>query len=638
LIMRRLLISTVTTAVMLLEGCGTVNTSIREEISQNEENKKRVFESPLQIVPASRVSEVRGTLMPVTPVTSVNRGDWLKKYRVQLEIKNPTPMTAVVAKLAEQGINITSDLPLDNYTYVGKINPTDGESALKLVLGAVGLDYQVDDVRKMVVIKPMSSRTWILNIGNRKSTYSSDGQIHTSSVTGLGNNMNQVGGSSPGAAVTPMTGGAGGVAAGTQTGAGGMGAVGVGSQPAGGTATGQNVVSANASGTGVASTDDFWSSLANELNNRLSVMIPRSMITSRQAGNLMPPLPTSGLSQLPPPIPPSQLPPLPGANGMSADASEIYVRRQIGTYSINPETGAITVQAPHWILNDLDTYIKRVQEMYNTDISFIGELVTVTSNRTDSEGIDISAFARWASERYNAVISNNALGGITVSFPSDLGAPLVQANAQPVAGPILGLSYARVNNALDIFNAYLSEIGKLSIIQRPLITTTSGIPGVFSKRFVDYYNTVSQQAVAGGIGSAATATQNVLVPVELGTELRINPRIDVTTGLIRAQITLNQVIRSGSKTIPQTITYGNNATTINTTIPLLTKQTISGEVLVRDGDLIVVGGQTEDNLSNDENGLPGRDGPIGGLLGIKKASRGTQTYYFALRVAVNKRQ
>jgi len=625
-----------TTAVIALFGCSTVNTSIREEISQNEKIRKQALESPIQIAPPARVNEVRGELMPVTPMSAVKRGEWLQKYRVQLEIKNPTPLTAVVAKLAEQGINVTSDLPLDSYTYVGKVNTTDGESALRLILGAVGLDYQVDDTRRIVVIKPMSSRTWILNIGNRKSSYSSDGQIQSSSssassVAGVNNNANPLGGgASFGSSATGLSSG---FAAGAPvaTGSGGT------SQSAGGSTVGQNVASPTANGTGVSSTDDFWASLAGELNNRLSIMVPRVMMASRQ---VMPPPAMPGLPGLPP-VPPSLAQPLPPPSPVVAetgqDSADIYVRRQIGTYSLNPETGAITVQAPHWVLNDLDSYIKRVQEMYNTDISFIGELVLVTSNRTDSEGFDVSAFARWASQKYGVVVSNNALGGVTVTLPSEGGAPVVRAGAKPVAGPILGFSYDWFNT-LDIFNAYLSEIGKVSVIQRPTITTTSGIPGVFSKKFVDYYNVVSQQAAAGGTGSAATATQNILVPVEFGTELRINPRVDVTTGLIRAQITLNQVIKSGSKNIPQTITFGNNATTINSTVPLLTKQTISGEVLLRDGDLIVVGGQIEDSLSNDESGLPGQDGPIGGLFGTKKASRGTQTYYFALRVSVSKRQ
>lgn len=614
---------------MLLAGCGTVNTQVRGEIDQIQRDQKSVLNSPVKIAQESRVSVVRGTYMPVTAVKSARTGEWLKRQQVQLEIRNPTPISAVVSKFADQGINITSELPLDSYTYTGKVNPTDGETALKAVLGSVGLDYQVDDARRLVVIKPMASRSWYISIGNRKSSYATDGQSQSGtnpSSSGMNGNGNGGNASAGSPSASPSMGGNSANSGGDQAGG----------------APGQTSPS-TANGTGVAASDDFWSSLAHELSNRLSVMIPRNMAMAGQGigGMNSPQMPMFNAPPQPnQPIVPSITPNL-GMNRPSAagqNNGDLYLKRQIGTFSMNPETGAITVQAPHWVLAELDTYMGRVQEMYNTDISFMGEVVLVTSNRNDSEGFDIAAFTKWAGGRYGAVISNNALGGVTMSLPPGGGMPAIQAATQAVAGPLLGLTYRGANNALDIFNAYLSEIGKVSVIQRPLVTTTSGVPGVFSKKYDDYYNTVSQQAAAGGTGSAATATQNVLVKVELGTELRINPRIDISTGLIRAQLTLNQAIKSGVKNVPQTITFGNNATTVNSSIPLITKQNISGEILLRDGDLIVVGGQTEDNSSVDENGLPGQDGPLGGMLGVKKANRGAQTYYFALRVAVNKRQ
>lgn len=606
-----------------LSACGTVNTQVREEIDQTQQTqRKQSAQEPFQIASPSRVVEVRGAYIPVSAVT-VQKGAWLKEHSIQLEIRNPVPMTAVVSKLAEQGINIVSDLPLDSYTYVGKINRTDAEAALRAVLGAVGLDYEVDDVRKLVVVRPMASRSWFLNIGNRKSAFSSDASAQNS---GSGSAS-----ATPSSSSTAQTVGA------TGAGDSALGTAGA-AQSSSSTSAAQSSSGSTINGTGVTAADDFWTSLSAELANRLSIMVPRAMAgySSGALSVAMPPL--DGV----PPMPylqPAAAPSMGGMGGMgSSQESDIYVKHKIGSFSLNPETGAITVQAPHWMLNDLDTYLRGVQEMYNTDISFSGELVLVTSNRTDSEGLDISAFARWASGKYGAVIANNALGGVTVSLPNGGGAPLVQAGAQAVGGPLVGLTYAGANNALDIFNAYLSEIGKISVIQRPLITTTSGVPGIFSKKTTDYYNTVSQQAAAGGTGSAAVGTQNVIVPIELGTDLRINPRIDISNGLIRAQLALNQVIQSGTKVIPQVITFGNTSSTVNTSIPLLTKHNISGEILLRDGDLIVVGGQTEDNRQVDENGLPGADSPVGGVFGTKKASKGAQTYYFALRVSVSKRQ
>jgi len=469
-----------------LSACGTVNTQVREEIDQTQQTqRKQSAQEPIQIASPSRVTEVRGTYIPVSAVT-VKKGAWLKEHSIQLEIRNPVPMTAVVSKLAEQGINIVSDLPLDSYTYVGKINRTDAEAALRAVLGAVGLDYEVDDARKLVVVRPMASRSWFLNIGNRKSAFSSDASAQNS---GSGSSSSTSSSSS-----TAQTGGA------TSTGSTGDSAMGTTGtdQSSSSTSTAQSSSGSTINGTGVIAADDFWTSLALELTNRLSIMVPRAMAAygSGALSVAMPPLDGA------PPMPyrqPAAAPSMAGMGGMgSSQESDIYVKHKIGSYSLNPETGAITVQAPHWMLNDLDTYLRGVQEMYNTDISFSGELVLVTSNRTDSEGLDISAFARWASGKYGAVIANNALGGVTVSLPNGGGAPLVQAGAQAVGGPLVGLTYAGANNALDIFNAYLSEIGKISVIQRPLITTTSGVPGIFSKKTTDYYNTVSQQAAAGG--------------------------------------------------------------------------------------------------------------------------------------------
>lgn len=628
--------------VAALTACGTVTPDIRKEIDKDIAVHKKAMETPLQPAPANeahRASEVRGKLTPIAVVSNVRSGNWLKKTQVELKINAPTPLTAVVEKLTAQGLNIVSDLPLQNYTYSGRINRTDAETALKVVLISAGLDYQTDDARKLVVIKPMSSRTWNLNIGNRRSSFSSDGLSSNTSSNSTGNSGSSSSGSGSGSSSNNSTNN------GSSSGSGSNSTNSGNNNSSGDSSSGSTMSSGSSSnGTNVASSEDFWSSLSKELNNRLNVLLPRNQVAQSGIGMQQPIVPAmSGMPGMQNPqmqgmpgMPPMMNTPTIGSG--NAQGSELYVKRTIGTYSLNPETGAITVQAPHWILDDLDVYIKNTQEMYNTDISFTGEIVLFTSSKSDSEGFDLSAFASWAGGKYAAVVSNGALGGITMSLPSASSSGSVTAGGQTVGGPLAGMRYKNGADALQIFNAYLAQVGKVSVMQRPRISTTSGVPGEFSKKYTDYFNTVSQQAAAGGTGSAATATTNTLVPVDLGTDLRINPRIDVATGLVRAQLTLYQDIQSGTKTIPQTITVGNSSVAVNTTIPIITKQKISGEVLLRDGDLIIVGGQSEDRLSTTENGIPGQDGPMGGVLGTKNASRDAQTYYFALRVNVTKRK
>lgn len=636
---RTLSLAVATALATGLTGCGTVGTQTRNDIDQLAPIKRQVIETPMRLAPISRVSDEDDVLIPVTRVTVQRTGEWLKTLRnVDLEIKNPTGLTEVVKQLAQRGINIVSDLPLDSFTYTGKVNATDAETALRAILGSVGLDYQTDDVRRLVVIKPMSSRTWFLNIGNRKSSYSSAGGASNSSTgsTGLNANAGQTGSSATG--MTGTSSGLGTSMSGLGTSSGSS--LSSGTSNAGTQATITSNASTTSAGTVVNASDDFWTSLSNELNVRMSVMVPRASLyrSLAQGGNALGGVPGGAM----PPVPmvgaaPQMIPAAGnmGIGGVGNNPNDLYIPRRVGSYSINPETGAITVQAPHWVLSDLDTYLKRVQDMYNTDITFQGEVVLVTSNKANSEGLDISSFAKWASGRWGAVLANNALGGVTVSFANGL-IPAVVAGNQPVNGPLIGVRSAA--DGLQVFNAFLAEVGKVSVVQRPLVTTTSGVPGVFAKKSTDYFNIVTQQAAAGVTGTATTATQNILVQVDSGIELSVNPRIDISTGLIRTQINVNQVINSGTKSIPQVVTVGNNIQTINSDVPLLTKQNVNGEVLLRDGDLIVLGGQIEDNMTANESGLPGHDGPLGGILGVKKAVRGGQTYYFALRVAVTKRQ
>lgn len=607
-------------AAIFLAGCTSFHDQISQDASKNLVSRDSTSQVPVQIGTPSRVTEIRGASMPVSHMANARGGEWLKAIPVEVNLRQAVSLASVVDSLSAQGVNISTDLKLSSYSFGGRISRTDADTALKIILGSAGLDFHVDDIRKVVVIKPMASKTWYLSIGNRKSTFNAE----ASNTNQLGSNSNSNSNSSSQSAQRPSFPSMGGG----------------GSQ---GNGSGSNSNS-NTPGVAMSSQDDFWASLSKELENRLTILIPKAGTAaqggaqSAGGGFVIPPLPGQPMVPSAAPAIPTAAVPVNGPTQGGSDA-EGNLKRQIGSYSVNPETGAITVQAPGWILDDLNTYMKRIQEMYNTDITFTGELILVTSSRADSEGVDLTAFAQWAGGKYGAVISNNALGGVTVSVPGAGALPSVAAGAQTVGGALTGLTFNGSRNALQIFNAFLSENGRVSVIQRPQITTTSGVPGIFSKKYTDFYNTVSQEAVGGSTGAPVTATRNTIVPVEFGTELRINPRIDVATGLIRAQLTLNQAIQSGSKQIPQTITAGGSSVTIPTTIPIVTQQNLSGEILLRDGDLVVVGGQSEDVGNTSATGLPGESGPIGaGIFGVKKASNSKQTYYFALRVIVNKRK
>lgn len=594
-------------------------------------NKKTVLAQPQALKPA--ISERSEAYIPlVTRKASDVKHKWLNSVKVSVSMgSDPVPLVNILSIFAAKGINITSELPLDKYSYAGfSLTDVNAESALRTVLGASSLDYTIDSDTKVVTIKPIASKTWYLNTGRRTTKYESEGAKAAGETTSSANT---------GSANSGGTGGVSGVT--------------------GSTATGTSKISAS---------DDFWKSLKEELESRLkvTVLVPDNSKQTKSNGLVISALPSiPSLSNLPVPgqanagIPTPgnmQAPALPTTAGVDAskqndNSGPKYVTNTIGNYSINPETGAISVQAPSWVLEGLDSYFDKVQQMYNTDLVFEGEVIMLTTTKSDSEGLDIAGFANYANNKYGLLYQTSG-SNVTVSIPkegipiqwdpakysaTDLinNIPSISASGRNLTGPMLGL---RALNGLQLFSNYLTNLGKVTILQKPVISTTSGIPADFRKTIVRYYNTVSQQ-VASSTATTSVATTNTLIPQEFGTTLRVNPRYDTGTGLVRAQIELVQTIQVGTQTIPQAISAGAYVSQMNANIPVVSRILYSGEALLKDGDLIVMGGQTEDTDQATRDGLTGlMDGSAGSAFGKTEATHSKDVFYFAVKVSVNKRK
>jgi hypothetical protein len=604
-----------------LTGCASQVVTEQKRSSTDLDAARTTMETPSPVVHRDRVKVTSRSVIPVVPATDTSKHPqlaWLQKVRVQLKLDQPVPLTQVVKIFSAHGVNITSALPLEAYTYSGYgINNTDAETALKMILGGLGLDYEVDNVRQMVHIKPMSSKTWYLNIGNRRTNFSSS----SSAGNGLGSNS-MAGGS---------TGGAG--------------------------------SASNGGSSSVSSIDDFWGSLRAELQKRLSIMVP----VPPPKPNQNPPQPQFAQILAAPMLaqplvmgngtaPGAMAPGMLQAPGQTAQAAQQFIiaqqqpnpgggplfsSKQIGDASVNPETGAVMVQAPHWILAEIDPYMKRVQEMYNTELSFSGYLLMVSTDNRKSEGFDVAAFNTFARNRYGAAFFNNSMGDVTVLRPvpgNDIPAR-ISAGKDLVSNTILGLTDAVTG--IQIFNNYLESLGTVKVAAKPRLATASGVPTEFSKMVTEYINSVNQTAAAGAVGGSAVGTQNQMIPFDFGTELKINPRFDVSTGLVRAQITMMQVIKSGNQIVNQQLNGAGGAiVTVAQEVPRIMRLRYTGEALVADGDTIIVGGQSDDDTDASDNGvtkLKDAPGVIGGLFGQKAINARQSTYYIALKVSVTKR-
>jgi type II secretory pathway component GspD/PulD (secretin) len=187
------------------------------------------------------------------------------------------------------------------------------------------------------------------------------------------------------------------------------------------------------------------------------------------------------------------------------------------------------------------------------------------------------------------------------------------------------------DNTLQMFHSFLEENSNVAVLQEPSLTTTSGVPAKFQKFETRYYNTVSEEA--SGTDVSAVGVSNKLVPVKFGSLLSINPRYDVEKDLVRAQISFEQSLNSGEQLVIQTVSSKD----VPTTIPIVSEATYSGEALLKDGDMIIIGGQKETISNFTDSGMIGvKDTFLSPLVGKKKYVNREITYYFALQMHIEK--
>lgn len=612
---------------VILAGCNTPQVNQEETDAMMQQSRARL-EPAAPARDMNVVREVNKVVLPMVAIKEEVSRSWLSSKRIRLinDKRRPLNLAEVVKMFFDQGINISSQIPLEGYTYAGLgVQDADAETALRSILGAVGLDYELEDVGRTVLIRPMASRSWKINLGDRKTGFNSN--TASGELGDSGQGQGNAGGGNG------LSGGSQG-AMGQQSSSSNSGGQGSQSGVNGSSNSAQGANGNGVSGGGYTSTtDDFWASLKDELTQRLQVLLPGVATNAAEITAGVPALQPGVV--VPAPAPLNMQGSAPAMMGKDGQAADFYAKKTIGTFAINPVTGYVTVQAPRWLLNDLDKYMKKIQLENSYRITFIGEMLLVRSTDNKSEGLDISAFGRFAQNRYGLAFSNNALGGVTVNFPEGGSRiPAISAGGA-VAGSLIGVTSAL--DGLQIFNAYLRNFGTVNIVQRPVVVTSNGVPGSFQRTSRKYFVQYSQTAASGGTGAAAVGTQNQLIPFDFGTTLTISSRYDSETDLVRANIILDQVVQSGTQVIPQQVSSGTGVQQVNQEVPLPSTFKYRGEVPLRDGDLIVIGGQSEDETDSSDGGVTGlKNSPVGALFGQKNATKTTGTYYFALRVKLTK--
>lgn len=554
----------------LILGTGIALTGCATKKSLDEENEKyssvdREVEeleagantNPFQLNP--KVQRTKGFYLSSKPRKEVDHA-WLRSIPYSSTKIDSISGKEVLRSFSREGINITSAVPLGDYTYSGyRIEKTNALNALRIMLWSMGLDFKVDDEERLVTILPMSSHTYSLNLPHRISAFAVGDELEADDASSGGEGEDET-----------------------------------------------SSIPKLIQGNGLAVSNDFWGNLEAEIKGRCKQMMPI--------------VKDSGVSE-------QSMSRLQQSSSGSGDEDKLYKSVSVCQLTINPTTGSVSIQAPHWLRADFDAYFEKLQNEVNASLVFEGRLILVSSTEEESRGLDLRSFVEFASEEYGLFFSNNALGG--VSFTPSGAIP-----GDAIAGPMLGVVD---NDGLSrIFNGYLSSLGKVSIVQKPLIRTTSGVAGEFIRASEVYYTTVNQNAVADDNG-AQVATSNELQTKETGTFFRIFPTYDGETGLVRSQMSLQHKLQTGSAKQNYYLSSGGSTQAITVEIPIVSTIDYSGELVMEDGETIIVGGQVENNGQYSDEGITKlKDSFLGGLFGFSNESEKVLTYYIVLTAKVVK--
>lgn len=547
--------------------------SAKERISEAE----AYFQEQIQSAPAiqSNTEIINGFYADSIP-RERNTGDWLSQIPFSLEMdgsSSPISLREILRAFSSQGVNITTDIPISGYYYTGlNISNSNAKHALDLILANLGVDYVINDEQRSIRVTAMPRKSYYLSLNNRRANYSSGGtgDLRDAAEQGMGDS--------------------------------------------------DDAPAYEAEGSmRIETSNNFWESLDREMSSRCTL--------SSNSPSKPPSFDMAGMG------PDEQL-----VNGLQNNAylyaddrsgSDSDEEIRICDFTINENTGTVTVQGPSWIQKDMATYFERMNTMLNSRITLEAKIVLFSTSAEASRGVDLSAFAGELGKT-GVAIQNNVLGGLTLN--TDGHRASVMANSAP------GNSYLGVQiDGAQAFLGWLESQGQVSIENEPVITTVSGVPTTFRRTTPIVYFRYDQRTTPNEGGTVSVSIETTEVERSVGSIININPTYDIDRDLVRTQLGINQRYLTGWKNDQSYLAAGESIEAIPIEVPLIEEIVLNGELLLTSGETIIVGGQKFTTSNQSESGITNlrEQKAVGGLFGASNSENQVFTYYMILSVNVD---
>ena len=323
--------------------------------------------------------------------------------------------------------------------------------------------------------------------------------------------------------------------------------------------------------------------VAEQIKQRLLQCIPSDRGSGATA-------PSSSAAAGQPPVagPPPAQPLLAGGAQPSSGSADAGACRGRGTVSADEATNSISITAP---ISQLDGLIGFANDLdvRQPQVNIKAKIVLV--NRTDLDALGIKYDLGTRNQFFNNVVTrNDSLGkpGNAADPPRVLlGGNTVSAIANAsgnVPGAALRLIYSTALGNYD-FSAFLDALQEVSLLDvqaEPSVTTLNNRTAeLISGAQVPFVPLVS----SGGTGTTLTGPVTV-ERVQTGVTLRVTP-----------SVTNNRQIMMKLEVINSDVNFTNNGT-------LIDNNNTRNELLVSDGQTVVIGGLTQTSVRVTKSGIP----------------------------------
>jgi type IV pilus assembly protein PilQ len=277
--------------------------------------------------------------------------------------------------------------------------------------------------------------------------------------------------------------------------------------------------------------------------------------------------------------------PGPSGNNGSTDSG---VCRGRGSISADEVTNSVSVTAPVSMLDDLVSFAESL-DLRQPQVNIKAKIVLV--NRTDLDALGIKYDLGTRHQFFSNVIQRNDSAG-KPSSPTDpptvlLGGNTVSAIANAsgnVPGAALRLIYSTALGGFDFstFLDALQEVSLLDVQAEPSVTTLNNRTAeLISGAQVPFVPLIS----SGGAGTTINAPVAV-ERIQTGVTLRVTP-----------SVTNNGQIMMRVETVNSDVNFTNNGT-------LIDNNSNKTELLVSDGETVVIAGLTQTSVRVTKAGIP----------------------------------